>query len=178
MFRNYFITALRNLWKNKFYSSINIVGLSVGLAVGIMILLWVQDELSFDSFHSKRNRIYKVNSHLGEGNSAQTWGGSPSPVALYGKSMLPEVENTVRMRDAWELSLFNYGNNKFIIPKLAYVDSSFFDVFDFGFDIPAEKHPFKDANSVVIQNLQPSNFLETKILSEKFLHPILKKILQ
>ena len=51
MIRNYFRTAWRNLVKNKFYSFINISGLTVGLAVGILILLWVQDELSFDRFH-------------------------------------------------------------------------------------------------------------------------------
>jgi putative ABC transport system permease protein len=56
MFKNYFKTAWRNLVKNKFYSLINIVGLSAGLAVGILILLWVQDELSFDSFHKKTAR--------------------------------------------------------------------------------------------------------------------------
>ena len=67
MFRNYFKTAWRNLLKNKFYSAINIAGLSIGLAVGIMVLLWVQDELSYDSFHKNANNIYKINSHLGTG---------------------------------------------------------------------------------------------------------------
>jgi putative ABC transport system permease protein len=51
MFRNYFKTAWRNAWNNKFYTVINLTGLSIGLAVSIMILFWVEDELSYDSFH-------------------------------------------------------------------------------------------------------------------------------
>ena len=58
MFRNYIITAVRNLLRNKFYTSINIAGLAIGLSVGIMILLWVQDELSYNKFHSKADRIF------------------------------------------------------------------------------------------------------------------------
>src|ERR1700735_1995984 len=53
MFRNYFKTAWRSLWKSRFYSSLNILGLAIGLASGILILLWVQDELSFDGFHRR-----------------------------------------------------------------------------------------------------------------------------
>ena len=60
MFKNYFKTAWRNLWKNKLYSFINIKGLTVGLVVGILILLWVQDELSFDLFHKNEKNIYKL----------------------------------------------------------------------------------------------------------------------
>ncbi len=58
MLKNYFKTAWRNLVKNKFYSAINIAGLTAGLAVGILILLWVQDELSFDMFHKQAKNIY------------------------------------------------------------------------------------------------------------------------
>lgn len=150
MFRNYFTTALRNLWKNKFYSSINIVGLSVGLAVGMMILIWVQDELSFDSFQAKADRIYKINSHVGEGTSAQVWETSPSPLVVFSKNEIPEVESAVRIKDVWDMSLFTYGNNKFVLSNLAYVDNSFFSVFNFNFIKGDSKNPFKDANSVLI----------------------------
>ncbi len=60
MLRNYIKTAWRNLWKNKFYTSINIAGLAIGLAVGLIILLWVNDEKSYDRFHSKQEEIYRV----------------------------------------------------------------------------------------------------------------------
>ena len=59
MLKNYFKTAWRNLLKNKFYSLINLTGLTVGLAIGILILLWVEDEHSFDSFHKNTADIYR-----------------------------------------------------------------------------------------------------------------------
>ena len=158
MFRNYFVTAFRNLWKNKFYSAINITGLSVGLAVGIMILLWVQDELSYDKFQAKADRIFKVNSHLGEGASAQVWEGSPSPIAVFSKNEIPEVENTVRIKDVWDMSLFSHGNNKFVVSNMAYADNSFFSVFNFRLLKGSKEQPFRDANSVLLTQSMASKF--------------------
>ncbi len=88
MFRNYIKTAWRSLLKNKFYSAVNITGLAIGLAVGIMILLWVQDEFSYDGFHRNADNIYKINSHLGSGADAQVWEGSPAPLAVYCKQSI------------------------------------------------------------------------------------------
>jgi putative ABC transport system permease protein len=67
MFKNHLKTAWRNLVKNKFYSAINIAGLTAGLAIGILILLWVQDELSFDRFHQQAKQIYRLQSLVGTG---------------------------------------------------------------------------------------------------------------
>lgn len=150
MFKNYFVTAFRNLWKNKFYSAINITGLSVGLAVGIMILLWVQDEVSFNNFHSNAKNIYKINSHLGTGVGEQVWEGAPSPVALFAKSEIPEVENSVRIVPNYGMSLFANGNSRFIINNTAFADKSFFSIFDFKLLEGNAKVPFKDANSVIL----------------------------
>ena len=80
MLKNYFLTAWRNLRRNPFYSVINISGLAIGLAVGMLILLWVQDESSYDGFHQHAPNIYKINSHIGTGTSAQVWGGCPGPL--------------------------------------------------------------------------------------------------
>jgi putative ABC transport system permease protein len=123
-----------------------------------MILFWVQDELNFDSFQQKVNRIYKINSHLGDGTGAQTWTGSPSPVAVFAKRELPEVENSVRIRDAWEMGLFTYGNNKFVITNTAYVDNSFFSVFSFRLIKGNNSKPFSDANSVVLTESTAKKF--------------------
>ena len=91
MIKNYFKTAWRNLLNNKFYSAINITGLSIGLAVGIMVLLWVQNELSYDRFHKNAADIYKINSHLGTGSSTQVWEGAPGPLAIFSKQ-IPEIK--------------------------------------------------------------------------------------
>src|SRR5689334_842655 len=130
MFRNYFNTAWRNLVKNKFYSGINIIGLAIGLAVGIMILLWVQNELSYDKFHRNAGNIYKINSHIGTGTSAQVWPGAPAPLSVFSKQ-IPEVANAVRINEVDQQLLFKYQDKKFTESKLAFVDPSFFSVFDF-----------------------------------------------
>lgn len=127
-----------------------------------MILIWVQDELSFDKFHENAGRIYKINSHIGTGASAQVWGGSPSPVAVFSKNEIPEVENVARIHDVWEMSLFTYGDNKFVVPTNAYVDPSFFSMFDFRFLKGSPEHPFKDANSVIVTEEMAEKFFGTK----------------
>ncbi|MDB5142203.1 MAG: Macrolide export ATP-binding/permease protein MacB, partial [Mucilaginibacter sp.] len=73
MLKNYLKTAWRNLLNNKFYSAINIAGLTIGLAIGILILVWVQDELSFDSFHKQAKNIYRLELFGGTGASKQIW---------------------------------------------------------------------------------------------------------
>ena len=130
MIKNYLKTAWRNLLKNKFYSLINVTGLSIGLTVGIMVLLWVQNELSYDRFHKNADNIYKINSHLGTGTSAQVWDGSPGPLMVFSKQ-IPEIKQVVRINNVFEQTLFTYGDKKIKESRLAFVDSTFFSLFDF-----------------------------------------------
>jgi putative ABC transport system permease protein len=151
MFRNYFITAFRNLLKNKFYTAINVFGLAIGLATGIMILFWVDDELSFDKFHHNARNIYKINSHLGSGIGEQVWEGAPSPIALFARKEIPEVVDAVRVKDNWgDITLFTRNDKKYILKNGAFVDPSFFSVFDFKLTDGDIRTPFKDANSVIL----------------------------
>jgi ABC-type antimicrobial peptide transport system permease subunit len=81
MLRNYLKIAFRTLAKHKGYSAINIVGLSVGMAVALMIGLWLWDELSFDQYHTHYNRIAQVKQHLVNNGEVQTWNTTPYPLA-------------------------------------------------------------------------------------------------
>lgn len=150
MLRNFIVTAWRNLLRNKFYTLLNVAGLAIGLTVGIMILLWVQDELSFDGFHSKAEHIYKINSHLGTGNDEQVWEGAPSPVAVHIKKKLPEVENVVRVAPDYDNSLFTYEDNSFIGSDMIYADPSYFKMFDFRLIKGNRNKPFDDNQSVIL----------------------------
>src|SRR5687767_1011727 len=132
MIKNYFKIAWRNLIKNKFYSAINISGLAIGLAVGIMILLWVQDEFSYDGFHKNADDVYKINSHFETGEGIQVWEDSPAPLAVMCRQSIPEVADVVRIYPRWEQLLFAYGDRKLIETNTAYVDPSFFSLFSFG----------------------------------------------
>jgi putative ABC transport system permease protein len=161
MIRNYFKSAWRNLFRNKFYSAINIAGLSIGLAVGIMVLLWVKNELSYDSFHTNAANIYKINSHLGAGEGAQVWDGSPGPLAVFSKQV-PEVKQAVRVNAIYEQFLFTYGDKKFKESRLAYVDSGFFSVFDYKLLQGNPENPFPDMHSIVINESAAKKYFANK----------------
>src|SRR5215475_11406081 len=130
MFRNYFKTAWRNLWKNRIYSSINIVGLAIGMAACILILLFVFYERSFDNFHTKN--IYRLNEvQKFEGMvAAQKVALSMFPMGPTLKEDFPEIKNFTRI-NANENVPLNYGDKRVYIKRVCFVDSTFLDIFDF-----------------------------------------------
>jgi len=149
MIKNYFKTAWRNLVKNKFYSVINIAGLTLGLAIGMLILLWVQDELSFDSFHTKTKNIYRVNSFLGSGSTKRIWDNAQAPVATYALKEVPGVKNAVRISHGYN-SVFGYKDKLIKEENTAYTDPSLFRMFDFKWIKGDAKNPFPNDQSVII----------------------------
>ena len=150
MFRNYFKTAWRSLWKNKFYTLINISGLAVGLATGIMLLLWVQNELSFDKFNRDYKNIYQFSTHFNSSGEQRVWKGVPGPLAIMAKS-IPGVQSFVRIVSEPDQVLSNKDNKKiFDGNTTASVDSGFFSMFDFHFVKGNIQAAFPNNNSVVI----------------------------
>src|SRR5664279_1240355 len=97
MIRNYLITAWRNLIKNKAFSLINILGLSIGLCCFLLILLFVQDELHFDRFHQKSDRIYRIYSSINFGGTSIEFPLSADPAGEVLKKDYPEVEEYTRI---------------------------------------------------------------------------------
>lgn len=158
MIKNYLKTAWRNLLKNKFYSAINIAGLTLGLCVGILILLWVQDELSYDSFHNQGDNIYKVEIFGGTGSSRQIWTQMVAPIGPLAKQQLPEVKDEVRIANNWMFSLYKYQDKVFGNEKVAFVDPSLFTVFDFPLIEGQNSKPFTDNNSVVLTKTTAQKF--------------------
>lgn len=158
MIKNYIKTAWRNLLRNKFYSVINVAGLTVGLTVGILILLWVQDELSFDNFHRQGANIYKLEHYGGTGASRQIYGIDVAPIGPLAKAQMPEVKDQVRIRGNYEYSLYKYQDKTFANENVVFADPSFFSIFDFHLISGNSARPFADNNSVVI----------TKSTAEKF----------
>jgi len=160
MIKNYFKTAWRNLLNNKFYSAINIIGLTVGLAVGLLILLWVNDELSFDRFNTKADRIYKVNAQIGTGSSKQVWGGVQGPIATYALKEVPGVKNAVRIITDYDYSVFRYHDKllKEENGKCSLTDPSLFKIFDFKLLKGSIENPFPNDHSIILTESAAKRF--------------------
>ena len=128
MFKNYLKSALRNLFKHKGYSLINIVGLAVGMASCLLILLYVRHELSYDGFHEKSDRIYRIAMEA-------RWGGRDVDIAVQAAPMAktlveeyPEVVDAVRFRGRGDY-IVQYGDTSFREQDVVFTDASFFSVF-------------------------------------------------
>lgn len=149
MIKNYFKTAWRNIVNNKFYAAINVAGLTFGLVIGLFMLLWVQDELSFDTFNKKGPEIYRVGIVGGTDESKQIFTSIIAPLATYAKAEMPEVTDAVRIRNIG-VAPFKYKDKNFREDNFAFTDPSYFSVFDFKLVAGDKKNPFPDNSSVVI----------------------------
>jgi putative ABC transport system permease protein len=129
MLKNYFKIAFRNLWRHRVFSLINILGLTVGMTACFLIFLYVRFELSYDKFHSKGDRIYRIICDIKTPTETMKPGGPSWAVGPHLMGGFPEVEATVRTTD--DELLVRRGNVKFQEKNSLWADSSFFDVFDF-----------------------------------------------
>ena len=160
MIRNYFKTAWRNIIKNKFYAAINIAGLTLGLTVGLLILLWVTDELSFDKFHTKAGQLYQMQAQIGTGTSKQIWAGVQGPVATYALKEVPGVQNAVRLVYDYSYSVFRYKDKLLENGDNGNwdVDPSFFKIFDFKLVKGNVNMPFPNDKTVILSETTAKRF--------------------
>ena len=129
MLKNYFKIALRNLWKNKTFSFINILGLAIGLSCFLLIALYVLDELSFDKYNKYADRIYRINSDIRYGGSDLHMPVTADPMGEVMKKDYPQIEQYVRIYNSNGNKLIKKGNEYINEYRVAHVDSTFFDVF-------------------------------------------------
>jgi len=146
MFKSYIKIALRNLVRQKGYALINILGLAIGIACFILIALWVFDELSYDQFHEKKQRIFRVNTVSPDFGLVTTSSWRLGPAM---KDAYPEVENYTRVW-TWARSLVKYQDKVFDEWNIYLADSSFFSIFTFPFIKGEPKTALTDKYSVVI----------------------------
>ena len=111
MFKNYFKIAWRNLFRNKSFSLTNILGLTIGITCTIFILLWVQDELTYDKFHKNYDNIYQVMANRDFNNTVFTDPHMVLPLASSLEKAYPQVKNAV-VTTQGESHIFSYGNSK------------------------------------------------------------------
>jgi len=132
MFINYLKIALRSIEKEKGYSFINIMGLAIGLTCCILILLWVQDEMSYDRFHENADNLFWIEENLYSSGKVYHTNATPYPAAQAFQEGIPEIVNSARYAETGEL-LLRYQEKSFFENKLRAVDPSFFQIFTFPF---------------------------------------------
>jgi putative ABC transport system permease protein len=130
MIRNYISIAFRNLLKNRSYTFINIVGLSIGITCCIIIYLLISYELNFDRFHSKADRIYRVVRASKNASGVEESGVTPYPFARAFWNDFPDVPLATQMHENEE-TMIRVGTEKFMVDDVLFADSLFFSVFDF-----------------------------------------------
>ncbi|HYJ38592.1 MAG TPA: ABC transporter permease, partial [Chitinophagaceae bacterium] len=156
MIKNYFKIAFRNLWRHKIFSLINIMGLAVGMTACFLIFLYVTFELSYDSFHNKADRIYRIVADIKTPTEVinadrPAWAVPPNV-----KDEFPEVESFVRIAE--DEMLVKKGNITFLEESAAWVDSSFFHVFDFKLLKGNPTTALKDQFSVVLSEVAAKKY--------------------
>lgn len=149
MIKNFFKIALRNLLKYKAYSFINIAGLAIGIACCLLILLFVNDELSYDKFHKNSENIYRVTLDSRIGNNDFKGAVSPAPMSEALVKDFPQVKASARMRN-FGFPVFRYEDKVYSEEKVFWCDSTIFDVLTFEFVKGDPKTALNKPNSLVL----------------------------
>jgi len=166
MYKNYFTIAWRTLLKNKGYSAINIIGLAVGLSACLLIGLYVQHELSYDRFHKKASRIFRVDMELKFGDNRLELATANPLLGETAKDEIQEVEQSTRLR--WYGSfLVKKGNENIREGNVGWADSTLFDVFTLPLIAGNPKTALNEPNSIVItESVARKYFDRTDVLGE------------
>ncbi|NER17336.1 ABC transporter permease [Spongiivirga citrea] len=145
MFKNYIKIAWRNLVKSKSFSILNVLGLSTGMACSILILLWVQNEVSYDQFHIDSERTYRFIVNSGDFKTAVSSAGMGPDL----RDELSEIESIVRITKFQDV-LFNVDDTVYEEKNFMYVDNNFLSFFDFPLVRGAKSTALKDPNTIVL----------------------------
>jgi putative ABC transport system permease protein len=149
MLQSYLTIAFRNLWRQRGYNALNIIGLAVGMACCLLITLYVQHELSFDRFHANAECIYRVNLSAKMGEMDEVIGQTPPPVGERLKQDFPEVERVTQIFPL-RVTLVRHQENVFNEPNVLATDENFFQIFSFKFLAGASALALKEPNTAVV----------------------------
>jgi len=146
MIKNYLLIAIRNVTRQKLSSTLNILGLSIGIACFLLISLWVIDELSFDRFHERKDRIYRVNTMTKDMGlvTSSSWRLGPALKEVY-----PEIEAYARLWP-WGRSLVQYKDKVFDESRIFLSDPAFYKIFSFKFIYGSAQSALQDKYGVVL----------------------------
>lgn len=149
MIKNLLLIAARNFKKDKWYSLLNILGLTIGITFSLFLIFYVRDELNYDRYNKKSDRIFRIVSYIQERDKNTNWTLTQAPLAATLKKDYPEVEESTRFMGK-ERTLFKYGENNFYETKIYYADSTVFRIFTYPFIEGNAAHALTEPNSIVI----------------------------
>ncbi len=157
MIRNLFLIALRNFKKDRWYSLLNILGLTIGVTFSLFLVFYIRDELNYDRFNQNADRIYRVNTYIQEKDKNTDWTITQFPLAPAMKKDFPEVEEATRLTSR-ERTLFKNGENSFYETKIFYADSNIFKVFTVKFLEGDDKALYQPKSMVISKTLATKYF--------------------
>src|SRR3990170_1501802 len=150
MIRSYFKTGVRNLWRSKLHSVLNITGLTFGIVCFLLIGFYVFDELTFDQQHSNAERIYRVVEHKNVRGEATAIAAAGYKLAEESKNSIPEVENTTRMQRIGRANLVDPENPVPFQETVTIADEHFLEIFDFPLVSGDKRTALKEPASIII----------------------------
>ena len=157
MLKNLLLIAFRNFKKDKWYSLSNVLGLTLGITFSLFLIFYIKDELNYDRYHDKADRIYRIASYIQERDKKTNWTLTQLPLAPTLKREFPEVEQSARFLPR-ERTLFKNGTREFYETKVYYADSNVFRIFT---------DKFIEGNSATALN-EPNSIVISKTLAEKY----------
>jgi putative ABC transport system permease protein len=156
MFKNFFKTTIRSLLRNKGYSFLNIFGLAIGIACAGLIFLWVQDEVNWDQFNTKKDSLYRIRENQKYDTYVATFGSTPAPMGPAMQQEIPGVANTCRII-GYNTKLITIGNKSmYAFPN--YADASLFRMFTFPFVQGNARTAFTQLYSMVVTQSTAKKF--------------------
>ncbi|MCD4818046.1 MAG: ABC transporter permease [Candidatus Cloacimonetes bacterium] len=154
MFTNYLNLAIRNITRQKFYSILNILGLAVGITCSLLIILYIQTEISYDKFYDNSDNIYRLNINNNMGGKVDKYCNAPRPTSPKMKEIYPEILESTRVCGVNGLFTHKanlyYEQNSVESDKIFAVDSTFFNVFHNEFIEGSAEEAFSKQNAIII----------------------------
>ena len=164
MLKNYFVTSIRSLQKHFSFSTINIIGIGLGLATCILLSVWINHELSYDHFHKNASRIYRGSLEYSFGGQTSKTSVSPTALLPVLKKNFAEVENGVRIYNpsTWNPFIIKTNDRLFQEKKFYYADSTFFQVFSFNLLKGNPDNALTEPNSVIFTQSSAKKYFGTE----------------
>ncbi|MEM9329376.1 MAG: ABC transporter permease [Bacteroidota bacterium] len=149
MLKNYFIVAFRHLRRQPGYAALNILGLTIGILSCFLIVMYLQQELSFDAYHENADQVYRVSSRISEPDDAFNWATTQLPLGRTVTEKFGEVQQYARMQPRGRTTV-RQGENTYYIEDSYLADSTLFELFTFDFVKGDPRSALSEPNSIVL----------------------------